>query len=182
MKKFVPDRIQAERQAPSLAVRTVGRGEPTDLVTGEQSDRNWSSARASDTESARGPSQLGPSQGVASWRHNSPWTRFLSTSHQRPVSSEKVSNMGDRMTWPEICHAEEYQGRWVALDHCRYDQATMQPIEGDVVDSDDDLGSLCARMREAGMSSCAIRFCDSDDAADPVAARASAAEFRAAAR
>ncbi len=68
--------------------------------------------------------------------------------------------MGDRKTWPEICQLDSCRGRWVALDSCRYDQATMQPIEGEVVDADEDLASLCARMRELGQGSCAIRFCD----------------------
>jgi len=59
---------------------------------------------------------------------------------------------------------------------------TMQPIEGDVVDTDDDLGSLCSRMREAGRSSCAIRFCDSDDAVEVPSSRLAGGEVRAAAR
>jgi hypothetical protein len=110
-----------------------------------------------------------------------PWARLLGL-EPSVVPSEKVLSMGDRMTWPEICHATAYQGRWVALDHCRYDQTTMQPIEGDVVDSDDDLGSLCSRMREAGMSSCAIRFCDSDEAVEVPASRVNGSEYRAVAR
>ncbi len=67
--------------------------------------------------------------------------------------------MGERMTWPEICESEQLKGLWVALDHCRYDQSTMEPIEGEVVDADEDLASLCSRMREAGRGSCAIRLC-----------------------
>lgn len=70
--------------------------------------------------------------------------------------------MGERKTWPEICQTFEYQGLWVALDHCRYDQTTLQPIEGEVVDADEDLALLCTRMRSAGQCSCAIRFCDTD--------------------
>ena len=39
--------------------------------------------------------------------------------------------MGSRsMTWPQIRQSEEYRGRWVALDNCRYDGRTAQPIEG----------------------------------------------------
>lgn len=68
--------------------------------------------------------------------------------------------MSVRMTWPEICQIDACRGRWVALDSCRYDQATMQPIEGEVVDADEDLASLCARMRALGQGSCAIRFCE----------------------
>jgi hypothetical protein len=51
---------------------------------------------------------------------------------------------------------------WVALDNCRYDQATLQPVEGDVVDSDEELAELCSRLREAGHSSCAILFCEDE--------------------
>jgi len=67
-----------------------------------------------------------------------------------------------RMTWPELCRSEQFKGLWVALDNCRYDQATRQPIEGDVVDSDPELAELCARMRETGRGSCAIMFCEDD--------------------
>lgn len=70
--------------------------------------------------------------------------------------------MNTRMTWPELCRSAQFKGLWVALDNCRYDQSTRQPIEGDVVDSDEDLSLLCARMREAGRSSCAIMFCDDE--------------------
>jgi hypothetical protein len=70
--------------------------------------------------------------------------------------------MKDRMTWPQICRSRQYQGMWVALDNCRYDQSRMQPIEGDVVDSDEDIAALCGRLREAQRGSCAILFCDSE--------------------
>jgi hypothetical protein len=67
-----------------------------------------------------------------------------------------------RMTWPELCRSEQFKGLWVALDNCRYDSATRQPIEGDVVDSDPELAELAARMRETGRGSCAILFCEDD--------------------
>jgi hypothetical protein len=73
--------------------------------------------------------------------------------------------MGERMTWPEICDSEQLQGLWVALDRCRYDQSTMEPIEGEVVDADEDLASLCTRMRDAGRGSCAIRYCQEEQPA-----------------
>jgi hypothetical protein len=66
------------------------------------------------------------------------------------------------MTWPEVCRSEQFKGLWVALDNCRYDQATRQPIEGDVVDSDPELADLCARMRETGRSACAILYCEDE--------------------
>ncbi|SRR5690606_10976480 len=73
-----------------------------------------------------------------------------------------TSLMTTRMTWPELCHSEQFKGMWVALDNCRYDSATRQPIEGDVVDADNELSELCARMRETGRGSCAILFCDDE--------------------
>ena len=70
--------------------------------------------------------------------------------------------MNGTATLPELRDAEQFKGLWVALDNCRYDQSTRQPIEGDVVDADEDLAELCDRMRETGRSSCAILFCDDD--------------------
>ncbi len=70
--------------------------------------------------------------------------------------------MKTRMTWPELCRSEQFKGLWVALDNCRYDPTTRQPIEGDVVDADEELAELCGRMREAGQGSCAILFCDDE--------------------
>ncbi len=70
--------------------------------------------------------------------------------------------MQPRMTWPELCHAAELKGKWVALDNCRYDNATLQPTEGDVVDWDEELVELCSRLREMGRTSCAILFCEDD--------------------
>lgn len=70
--------------------------------------------------------------------------------------------MTKRMTWPQICRTAEFKGLWVALDNCRYDEATMRPTEGDVVDADEELAVLCGRMREAGKCSCAVLFCDGE--------------------
>lgn len=75
--------------------------------------------------------------------------------------------MMTRMTWPELCRSDKFRGLWVAIDNCRYDQMTRQPVEGDVVDSDQELSELCARMREAGRGSCAILFCDGDVYVEP---------------
>jgi hypothetical protein len=75
------------------------------------------------------------------------------------------------MTWPEIRRSVEYRGRWVALDHCRYDAKTAQPLEGSVVDSDEDLVELCARMYESDNRHCAILFCDPDDERVPSSRR-----------
>ena len=70
--------------------------------------------------------------------------------------------MGSRLTWRQICRSEDYRGRWVALDNCRYDQSTASPMEGDVVDTDEDLAELCRRMREADKTHCAILFCEDE--------------------
>ena len=68
--------------------------------------------------------------------------------------------MNGQMTWSELCASEEYRGRWVALDRCRYDDATAKPIEGTVVDVDDDVVELCNRVRDAEYHDCAILFID----------------------
>ena len=82
--------------------------------------------------------------------------------------------------WPEICQSEKCRGRWVALDNVRYDPSTSHPIEGDVVDVDDDLGELCARMRAADRSSCAILHCDEEVHAAPALRRPASSRSRAA--
>lgn len=62
------------------------------------------------------------------------------------------------MKWSELCASDEYQGRWVALDGCRYDESTAKPVEGTVIDSDEDLVELCNRIRAAGGRECAILY------------------------
>lgn len=76
-----------------------------------------------------------------------------------------------RMGWREICHSDLYRGRWVALDNVRYDPVSSVPIEADVVDVDEDLADLCARMRSADRTACAILFCDVDSLYQPVPPR-----------
>ncbi len=68
--------------------------------------------------------------------------------------------MGSRMTWPEIRQSDEYRGRWVALDNCRYDSKTAQPVEGTIIDADEDLVELCTRIRQSENKNLAILFCD----------------------
>jgi hypothetical protein len=84
------------------------------------------------------------------------------------------------MMWPDICRPEQYGGRWVALDNVRYDPSTGTPLEADVVDADEDLADLCARMREADRHACAILFCDEDVYGEPVSRRPSQMPPRAA--
>jgi hypothetical protein len=64
-----------------------------------------------------------------------------------------------RMRWAELCRCEAYRGLWVALDECRYDEATGEAAEGSVVDADADLVELCARIRASERKNCAILFC-----------------------
>jgi hypothetical protein len=75
--------------------------------------------------------------------------------------------MGSRLTWDRICRSDEFRGRWVALDECRYDPRTAQPTEGTVVDADEDLVTLCSRMQATDSRHCAILFCDEPPADDP---------------
>ncbi len=67
-----------------------------------------------------------------------------------------------RLTWPELSRSEQFRGLWVALDNCRYDEETRQPVEGDVVDADEDFAELRARVQASGCCSCAIVYCDQD--------------------
>ena len=75
--------------------------------------------------------------------------------------------MGSRTTWTEIRRSSEYRGRWVALDECVYDAKTAEPLEGSVVDADDNLTDLCGRMRDTNNRHCAILFCASDSMRAP---------------
>jgi hypothetical protein len=72
----------------------------------------------------------------------------------------KEQRMGSRLTWPQICRSEEFRGRWVALDDCKYNPRTAQPAEGVVVDADEDLVALCSRMQASDSKHCAIHFCE----------------------
>lgn len=78
-----------------------------------------------------------------------------------------------RMAWPDICRADQFRGRWVALDNVRYLAGSTKPAEADVVDADEDLADLCARMRESDRTSCAILFCSEDACAMPTVRRPS---------
>jgi hypothetical protein len=81
------------------------------------------------------------------------------------------TRMGSRMSWPQIRQSDEYRGRWVALDNCRYDGRTAQPVEGTIIDADEDLVELCTRIRQSENKHCAILFCaesrPEDDAPPP---------------
>ena len=83
-----------------------------------------------------------------------------------------MNGMGSRMSWPQIQRSDEFRGRWVALDDCRYDAKTAQPVEGSVIDADEDLVELCSRIQQAENRHCAILFCDGGPTQVDPAARA----------
>lgn len=64
-----------------------------------------------------------------------------------------------RAMWIDLLNTDGYRGRWVALDNVRYAGSSDEPLEADVVDVDDELAGLCARMRERGRTSCCILQC-----------------------
>ena len=76
---------------------------------------------------------------------------------------------------PESCvQVRDFRGLWVALTNCTFDPVTKKPVEGDVVDSDRDFSALSERMRQKGLCSCAIVFCDDNlrfESQPPPAAR-----------
>lgn len=83
------------------------------------------------------------------------------------VTKRLKYGMGSRMSWPQIRQSDEYRGRWVALDNCRYDARTAEPMEGTIVDSDDDLVELCTRIRQSENKHCAILYCEEADEQTP---------------
>ena len=64
----------------------------------------------------------------------------------------------DPMAWDDICREETWQGRWVALDDCAYN-AAGEATAGLVVDYDDNLAELCARLSAERRKSCSVVFC-----------------------
>jgi hypothetical protein len=62
------------------------------------------------------------------------------------------------MAWADICRDETWQGRWVALDDCAYNEAG-EATAGLVVDYDDNLAELCARLSAERRKSCSVVFC-----------------------
>ena len=75
--------------------------------------------------------------------------------------------MGSRMSWPQIRQSDEYRGRWVALDNCKYDARTAEPVEGTIIDADDDLVELCTRIKQGENKHCAILFCEENHDTPP---------------
>ncbi len=62
------------------------------------------------------------------------------------------------MAWDDICRESTWQGRWVALDSCAYNEAG-EATAGLVVDYDDNLAELCARLSAERRKSCSVVFC-----------------------
>lgn len=78
------------------------------------------------------------------------------------MSVGTVSNPPQRRSWTEIFSSEQFQGRWVALDHCELEADSLQPLFGTVVDADFELAELCGRLRQQNRTSCVIRLCNGD--------------------
>ncbi len=62
------------------------------------------------------------------------------------------------MAWEDICREASWQGRWVALDECAYNEAG-EATAGLVVDYDDNLAELCARLSAERRKRCSVVFC-----------------------
>jgi hypothetical protein len=68
----------------------------------------------------------------------------------------KKKSVAFRASWDDLCRSEQFRGRWVALDNVVYGPESSQPVEADVVDADDDLSTLCSRMRQSALSACCV--------------------------
>ena len=82
--------------------------------------------------------------------------RRTSFIHLRPESEPKSSQPA--MAWEDICRESTWQGRWVALDECAYNDAG-EATAGAVVDYDDNLADLCARLSAERRKRCSVVFC-----------------------
>ena len=77
------------------------------------------------------------------------------------MGSRIESQEARKMSWGEIRQHPAFRGRWVALGGCVYDGHSPDPSDAEVVDSDEDLSELCARIEAAERRNCEIRFCGS---------------------
>ena len=64
-----------------------------------------------------------------------------------------------RSRWEDLCASPAYRGRWVALDNPSYLPSSTDLVEADVVDVDDDLATLCARLRARAHKACCVLLC-----------------------
>jgi hypothetical protein len=62
------------------------------------------------------------------------------------------------LDWEDIRGDVAWQGRWVALDECAYNEAG-ETTAGVVVDYDDNLAELCARLSAERRKRCSVVFC-----------------------
>lgn len=95
------------------------------------------------------------------------WNRSAKVDVERQAQRARVWDRGTdepgsgapvkHLTWEEICRLPSCRGRWVALHECRYDERTGKATEGDLVDVDDDLATLCSRVRDRWQN-CAILY------------------------
>jgi len=108
-------------------------------------------------------------RGVAGGDLDTPWTdpilTYIRLGDGREVRGgfrsshmERATLTGSRRRWSDLCQDPGYRGRWVALQQVRYESGV--PTEGEVVDVDDDLATLCVRVQSADRVACAILFCD----------------------
>jgi hypothetical protein len=64
-----------------------------------------------------------------------------------------------RRAWSELRNHEGYRGRWIAFADVRYDELSREPLDGLLVDADDDITALCARIQAGEHGNCQILFC-----------------------
>lgn len=87
-------------------------------------------------------------------------TRGAATSRGGATSNEAgPSRSSLRARWEELCASPAYRGRWVALDNPTYLPNSKELVEADVVDVDDDLAVLCARLRASSKKECCVLLC-----------------------
>lgn len=63
-----------------------------------------------------------------------------------------------RMLWSELCSMPEFTERWVAFEAVTYEDG--RPSVGDVIDADEDLATLCARVQSQDGTNRTILYCD----------------------
>ncbi len=93
--------------------------------------------------------------GAAAWR---PMVHGPERKQWSPIEPPASRSRSDRVRWAELCRNPELVGHWVALDAVRYEDGL--PFDGELVDVDEDLAALCARVQSADETSCAILYCD----------------------
>ncbi|HNS95375.1 MAG TPA: hypothetical protein PLJ27_19325 [Polyangiaceae bacterium] len=77
-----------------------------------------------------------------------------------PSRLQRLARLARRSFHATTQEAQALRGRWVALDHCHYDEGDSIPSSGRVVDSDSDLGELVSRLRLRGGHRCVIVRCE----------------------